>query len=64
MTTDDVVALLDNLHQEYKHVQKRLRSLGMQLITGHNVVALDRRGAARLRIQRSRAARELCFWSP
>ena len=47
--------------QEYKHVQKRLRSLGMQLITGHNVVALDNEGAARLRIQRSRAARELCF---
>ena len=31
--------------QEYRHIQKRLRSLGMQIVTGHNIVAVDGDGA-------------------
>jgi dimethylamine/trimethylamine dehydrogenase len=45
VTADDVVASWTTYTQEYRHVQKRLRSLGMQIITGYNVRALDAAGA-------------------
>ena len=45
VTPDDVVASWTTYTQEYRHVQKRLRSLGMQIITGHNVRAVDSEGA-------------------
>jgi dimethylamine/trimethylamine dehydrogenase len=45
VTPDDVVASWTTYTQEYRHVQKRLRSLGMQIITAHNVLAVDSEGA-------------------
>ena len=58
VTPDDVVASWTTYTQEYRHVQKRLRSLGMQIVTGHNISRCRRRRrAARVRIQRPRAAR-------
>jgi dimethylamine/trimethylamine dehydrogenase len=45
VTPDDVVAPWTTYTQEYKHVQKRLRSLGLQIITGHNILAVDSHGA-------------------
>jgi dimethylamine/trimethylamine dehydrogenase len=45
VTPDDVVASWTTYTQEYKHVQKRLRSLGMQIITAHNILAVDGDGA-------------------
>jgi len=35
VTPDDVVASWTTYTQEYRHVQQRLRSLGMQIVTGH-----------------------------
>jgi dimethylamine/trimethylamine dehydrogenase len=45
VTPDDVVASWTTYTQEYRHVQKRLRSLGMTIVTGHNIVAVDGDGA-------------------
>jgi dimethylamine/trimethylamine dehydrogenase len=45
VTADDVVASWTTYTQEYRHVQKRLRSLGMQIITAHNVRSVDATGA-------------------
>src|SRR6185503_10113118 len=45
VTPDDVVAAWTTYTQEYKHVQKRLRSLGMQIVTAHNILAVDSEGA-------------------
>ena len=45
VTADDVVASWTTYTQEYKPVQKRLRSLGMQIITAHNIRSLDNEGA-------------------
>jgi len=45
VTPDDVVASWTTYTQEYRHVQKRLRSLGMQIVTGHNILAVDSEGA-------------------
>lgn len=45
VTADDVVASWTTYTQEYRHVQMRLRSLGMQIVTGHNVRSLDAAGA-------------------
>jgi dimethylamine/trimethylamine dehydrogenase len=45
VTPDDVVASWTTYTQEYRHVQKRLRTLNMQIITAHNVLAVDEDGA-------------------
>jgi dimethylamine/trimethylamine dehydrogenase len=45
VTPDDVVASWTGYTQEYRHVQTRLRSLGMEIVTGHNIVAVDGHGA-------------------
>src|SRR4030095_12535873 len=60
VTPDDVVASWTTYTQEYKHVQKRLRSLGMQIITGHNVVALDSEGAQLICVYTGREQRVSC----
>lgn len=45
LTPDDVVASWTMNTQEYRHVQKRLRSLDVQLITAHNLLEFTGEGA-------------------
>jgi dimethylamine/trimethylamine dehydrogenase len=60
VTADDVVAAWTTSTQEYKPVQKRLRSLGMQIITGHNIRSLDSEGADLVCVYSGREQRVSC----
>jgi dimethylamine/trimethylamine dehydrogenase len=60
VTADDVVASWTTNTQEFKQVQKRLRSLGMQIITGHNIRSLDSEGADLVCVYSDREQRVSC----
>lgn len=60
VTPDDMVASWTTYTQEYRHVQKRLRSLGMQIVTGHNIRALDGDGAQLVCVYSGREQRVSC----
>jgi dimethylamine/trimethylamine dehydrogenase len=60
VTPDDVVASWTTYTQEYRHVQKRLRSLGMQIVTGHNIRALEGDGAQLVCVYSGREQRVSC----
>ena len=60
VTPDDVVASWTTYTQEYRHVQKRLRSLGMQIVTGHNIRAVDSEGAQLVCVYSGREQRVAC----
>jgi dimethylamine/trimethylamine dehydrogenase len=60
VTADDVVASWTTYTQEYKHVQKRLRSLGMQIVTAHNIAAVDSEGARLVCVYGGREQRVSC----
>lgn len=60
VTPDDVVASWTTYTQEYKHVQKRLRSLGMQIVTAHNILAVDSEGAQLACVYSGREQRVSC----
>ena len=60
VTPDDVVASWTTYTQEYRHVQKRLRSLGMQIVTGHNIRCIDSEGAELVCVYSGREQRVPC----
>jgi dimethylamine/trimethylamine dehydrogenase len=60
VTPDDVVASWTTYTQEYRHVQKRLRSLGMPIITGHNIRSVDGEGAQLVCVYSGREQRVSC----
>jgi dimethylamine/trimethylamine dehydrogenase len=60
VTPDDVVASWTSYTQEFRHVQKRLRSLDMEIVTGHNIVAVDNDGAQLVCVYSGRERRVSC----
>jgi dimethylamine/trimethylamine dehydrogenase len=60
VTPDDVVASWTTYTQEYRHVQKRLHSLGMEIVTAHNIVAVDDGGAQLVCVYSGRERRVSC----
>jgi dimethylamine/trimethylamine dehydrogenase len=60
VTPDDVVASWTTYTQEYRHVQKRLHSLGMRIVTGHNIRAVDGDGALVVHVYSGREQRVSC----
>ncbi|MGH8175880.1 MAG: FAD-dependent oxidoreductase [Steroidobacter sp.] len=45
LTPDDVIAAWTMNTQEFRHIQKRLRALGVRMMTAHNLLAFDADGA-------------------
>ena len=41
VTPDDTVASWTIYTHEYRHIQKRLREIGVRIVTGHNIVSFD-----------------------
>jgi dimethylamine/trimethylamine dehydrogenase len=60
VTPDDVVAPWTAYTQEYRHVQKRLRSLQVQIITAHNMLAADAEGVRLACVYSGRELRVSC----
>lgn len=60
VTPDDTIAPWSVYTQEYRHIQKRLRSLDVQIITGHNMLVADSEGAVLACVYSGRERRVSC----
>jgi dimethylamine/trimethylamine dehydrogenase len=60
VTPDDVIAAWSTYTQEYRHIQKRLHSLGLRMITAHNIAAVDSGGARLVSVYNGREQRVAC----